>query len=76
MQRTVRIEPPVRDPTRYSLVVIGTPIWMDNVASPVRSYLEADEEGDGLVEHWERTRDVLDALRQRRVRGKAVLTRG
>jgi flavodoxin len=41
MQRTVRIEPPVRDPTRYSLVVIGTPIWMDNVASPVRSYLEA-----------------------------------
>ena len=29
----------------------------------------------GLVESWERTHDVLDALRGRRVRGKAVLVR-
>jgi flavodoxin len=41
MQRIVPIEPPVRDPTQYDLVVIGTPIWADSVASPVRSYLEA-----------------------------------
>jgi hypothetical protein len=41
MQRRVQLEPPVRDPTRYDLVVIGTPIWVDAVASPVRSYLEA-----------------------------------
>ena len=30
----------------------------------------------GLVRDWEETRDVLEALRRREVRGKAVLTRG
>lgn len=40
-QRIVPIEPPIRDPTQYDLVVIGTPIWAESVASPVRSYLEA-----------------------------------
>ena len=30
----------------------------------------------GMVRDWEQTREVLDALRDRQVRGKAVLTRG
>jgi NADPH:quinone reductase len=29
----------------------------------------------GLVDNWERTREALEAMRERRVRGKAVLTR-
>ena len=41
LQRLVPIEPPVRDPTQYDLVVVGTPIWNASVSSPVRSYLEA-----------------------------------
>lgn len=28
-----------RDPASYELVVIGTPVWLGNIASPVRSYL-------------------------------------
>jgi NADPH:quinone reductase-like Zn-dependent oxidoreductase len=30
----------------------------------------------GMIRDWEHTREVLDALRNRQVRGKAVLTRG
>ena len=30
----------------------------------------------GMVRDWEQTREVLDALRNRQVRGKAILTRG
>lgn len=41
LQRLVPIDPPVRDPTQYDLVIVGTPIWGASVSSPVRSYLEA-----------------------------------
>jgi len=41
LQRMAPIDPPVRDPTQYDLVVVGTPIWNASVSSPVRSYLEA-----------------------------------
>ncbi len=41
LQRIVPIDPPVRDPTQYDLVIVGTPIWSASVSSPVRSYLEA-----------------------------------
>ena len=30
----------------------------------------------GMVRDWQQTREVLDALRDRQVRGKAILTRG
>lgn len=33
------IEPTHKDPAQYSLVIIGTPVWMNNVATPVRTYL-------------------------------------
>jgi flavodoxin len=42
MHKNVPIEPSVRDPTQYDLVVIGSPIWAESLASPVRSYLEAN----------------------------------
>jgi flavodoxin len=33
------IEDPKKDPARYDLVVIGTPIWASTVSTPVRTYL-------------------------------------
>jgi hypothetical protein len=36
-----RILPPRHDPRGYRLVVVGTPIWVWNLSSPVRSYLRA-----------------------------------
>jgi len=35
------IEPAVRDPSRYALVVFGTPVWAGHVSSPVRAYIGA-----------------------------------
>ncbi len=37
---TVSINPPKAEPSRYDLVVVGTPTWAWNVSSPVRSYLK------------------------------------
>jgi hypothetical protein len=36
------LRPSHRDPSRYDLVVVGTPVWFWNVSSPVRSWLEAN----------------------------------
>lgn len=33
------IQPPRRAPEDYALVIVGTPVWAANMASPVRSYL-------------------------------------
>jgi flavodoxin len=33
------IQPPRCPPGDYALVIIGTPVWAGNIASPVRSYL-------------------------------------
>ncbi|GAP66939.1 hypothetical protein MBSD_n2255 [Mizugakiibacter sediminis] len=33
---------PRHDPSKYDLVVIGTPVWFGRVSSPVRSYLQAN----------------------------------
>jgi len=39
-RRPAKIAPPARSPEAYDLVVIGTPVWMMSVSSPVRAYLE------------------------------------
>ena len=33
------IEPPRRDPARYDVVIVGTPVWNMSLSSPVRTYL-------------------------------------
>jgi flavodoxin len=38
---TPALRPMHHDPAAYELVVIGTPVWFWNLASPVRSWLEA-----------------------------------
>jgi flavodoxin len=34
-----RLEPTRNDPSDYDLIVIGTPVWMWRVSSPVRTYI-------------------------------------
>jgi flavodoxin len=41
---TVELLPPAYDPSRYDVVVLGTPVWAGNISSPVRSYVAANQE--------------------------------
>lgn len=43
---TPKINPPKNNSSEYDLVVLGTPVWAGNVASPVRTYLK--EQGSGI----------------------------
>jgi len=38
------IKPTVKNPADYDLIIIGTPIWSFNVASPVRTYLSQNKD--------------------------------
>ncbi len=49
LHRKPWIQPPRRAAGAYALVIVGTPVWAWNMASPVRSY---------LVRHGERCRRV------------------
>lgn len=40
-KRTVELLPPVYDPSKYDVVVLGTPVWAGNISSPLRSYVAA-----------------------------------
>ena len=42
-KRTIQLLPPAYDPSRYDVVVLGTPVWAGNISSPVRSYLAAHQ---------------------------------
>ena len=39
VKRQPSISAPTADPADYALVIIGTPIWANHVASPMRSYI-------------------------------------
>jgi len=36
------IEPATADAKSYDLVILGTPVWASHMASPMRSYLQAN----------------------------------
>lgn len=38
-KRQSRIQPPMKDPSRYNLVILGTPIWAWNLSPPMRTYI-------------------------------------
>ena len=40
---TTAIEPTVHDPADYDLVIIGTPVWVYTMATPVKVWLEQNE---------------------------------
>jgi len=40
----VPIKPPKSDPSKYDLVIIGTPIWSFTMSAPVRTYISQSRE--------------------------------
>lgn len=40
---TTAIEPTVHDPAEYDLIIVGTPVWVYTMATPVKVWLEQNE---------------------------------
>jgi hypothetical protein len=40
----VEIKPAKRNPASYDLVVLGSPVWVGHVSSPMRAYLSAQSD--------------------------------
>lgn len=38
-KKNVTIKPPVKDPSEYDIVIVGTPVWVLSVSTPVKAYL-------------------------------------
>jgi flavodoxin len=43
-RKRAKIKDTTFDPAQYDLVVIGTPVWAGNVASPIRAYVAAQHD--------------------------------
>jgi flavodoxin len=43
-EKLTTLEPPVKNPADYDLVVIGTPIWGGKMSVPVRTYLHQEKD--------------------------------
>lgn len=39
--KVVAIRPPAKNPDAYDLVILGTPVWVGSMSSPMRAYLTA-----------------------------------
>ena len=44
MKKTPKIKPMESNPENYDLIIIGTPVWANNIASPLRTYLTHNKE--------------------------------
>ena len=40
LKKPAEIKPTVKNPADYDLVIIGTPVWLWNISSPIRAYLK------------------------------------
>jgi flavodoxin len=39
LKRQSRIQPAMKDPSQYDLIILGTPIWAWNLSPPMRTYI-------------------------------------
>ena len=44
LQKIIPIEKLTKDPALYDLVIIGTPIWANNISTPIRSFIKEYQE--------------------------------
>lgn len=42
-RRPAAILPPAKDPADYDFVILGTPVWAGQMASPVRGYIDCEK---------------------------------
>lgn len=49
LRRATPIALPLHPPDEYEVVLIGTPIWMGRVATPMRTYLQSQSFGDARL---------------------------
>lgn len=65
-RRRSRILPPRRDPAAYDLVLIGTPVWGERVAAPMRTYAATVAHRAACTAHFctHGDGDPTDALRE------------
>lgn len=45
MKQTAEIKPLENDPSAYDIVIIGTPVWANNMSTPVRAALKKYKDG-------------------------------
>lgn len=59
-EATPKINPLKNNSSEYDLVVLGTPVWAGNVASPVRTYLKEQSSGIKKIAFYctSKTKDV------------------
>jgi flavodoxin len=43
-KRLIDIRPPIRNPSDYNVVILGTPVWASNICSPMRAYVTTHRE--------------------------------
>jgi flavodoxin len=43
-KQLTKLKPIQKDPAKYDLVIIGTPVWARNVSTPVRTYLAENKD--------------------------------
>lgn len=39
-EKPAAIKDPKKDPSKYDLIIIGTPVWASNVSTPIRTYVK------------------------------------
>jgi len=44
LKKSAKIEPTIKNPADYDLIILGTPIWSFNISSPIRTYLVENKE--------------------------------